>query len=151
MTAGVAAALLILAFRKTANSLGLVATGTYVTVLELGIALMLLAMTSGVGDMVFARGTSLLRAIGRCSYEVYLTHMFVVLGFFMAFRAIFGKEVPHPAIYPASFVVMLVVSVLLGHLVSRLFSEPANRALRTWLATRMRSRAPTGTLATDPT
>jgi peptidoglycan/LPS O-acetylase OafA/YrhL len=137
MAIGTAAALLILVFRKTAFDMGLVATGTYITVLEVGMALVLLAMGSGIGDTFFSRGTSLLRAIGRCSYEIYLTHMFVVFGSFAVFRAIFGKAAPQ-AVYPVSYVIMLVLSVLLGHLVSRWFSEPANRALRAWFVARGR-------------
>ncbi len=113
-----------------------VATETHLTVLELGMALVLLAMGSGVGDSVFTRGTSLLRAIGRCSYETYLTHMFVILGAFMVFRAVFGDQAPYQAIYPVAYAVMLVLSVLLGHVVSRWYSEPANRALRAWFQSR---------------
>lgn len=137
MTTGAAAALFIILFRKTAFGLGLVATGTYITVLEVGMALVLLAMGSGIGNTFFSRGTLLLRAIGRCSYEIYLTHMFVVLGWFIAFRALFGKAAPR-AIYPISYVIMLVLSVFLGYLVSRWFSEPANRSLRAWSAARVR-------------
>lgn len=133
MTVGVAAVLLILGFRQTATAWGLVATGTNITVLGMGMALVLLAMASRVGSDFFSRRLSWLRAVGRCSYEVYLTHMFVVYGFFLAFMGYFGKAVPHAWIYPASYVVMLVLSVLLGHVVSRGFSEPANRRLRTWM------------------
>jgi peptidoglycan/LPS O-acetylase OafA/YrhL len=137
MAIGAAAALFIIFFRKTAFAMGLVATGTYITVLEVGMALVLLAMGSGIGDKFFSRGTWLLRAIGRCSYEIYLTHMFVVFGSFAVLRALFGKAAPQ-AVYPVSYVIMLVLSVLLGHLVSRWFSEPANRALRAWFAARVR-------------
>ncbi len=136
MAAGVAAVLLIVVFRNTTSALGLVATGTNVTLLELGMALVLLAMGSGVGNAVLARGTSLLRSVGRCSYEVYLTHMFVIFGLFIAFRALFGTQAPHAAIYPATYALMLILSVLLGHVVSRWFSDPANRALRAWFGAR---------------
>ncbi len=142
MAAGVAAVLLIIVFRKATTALGLTATGTYVSVLELGMALVLLAMGSGVGNTALARGTSLLRAVGRCSYELYLTHMFVIFGFFIAFRALFGSSAPHSAIYPTSYALMLILSVVLGHLVSRWFSEPANRALRERFGARMRRDAP---------
>ncbi|MEJ0038159.1 MAG: acyltransferase [Gammaproteobacteria bacterium] len=136
MAAGVAAVLLVIVFRKTTSALGLAATGTNVTVLELGMALVLLAMGSGVGNDLFARRTSLLRAVGRCSYEIYLTHMFVIFGTFHVFRALFGGVAPQ-AVYPVSYALMLVLSVLLGYLVSRWFSEPANRALRAWFGARM--------------
>ncbi|HEY4212646.1 MAG TPA: acyltransferase [Steroidobacteraceae bacterium] len=133
MTFGVAAMLLILVFRRTATVLGLVATGTYITVLAMGMALVLLAMAAGVGSDFFHRHLSWLRAVGRSSYELYLTHMFVVYGFFLGFMGYFGKNVPHAWIYPVSYVVMLVLSVLLGRVVSRWFSEPANRRLRAWM------------------
>jgi peptidoglycan/LPS O-acetylase OafA/YrhL len=142
MAAGTAAVALVIVFRKTTSAIGLSSTGTNVTVLELGMALVLLSMAGDVGNTVLTRGTSLLRAFGRCSYEVYLTHMFVVFGFFFAFEAIFGKQVPYQAIYPVSYVLVLILSVLLGHAVSRWFSEPANRALRAWFTGRARLNAP---------
>ena len=137
MAVGTAAVLLILVFRKTALALGLPYVGMNVTVLEVGMALVLLAMGSDVGHAFVSRGTSLLQAIGRCSYEIYLTHMFVVFASFGVFRAIFGKAAPQ-AVYPVSYVIMLVLSVLLGHVVSRWYSEPANRALRERFAARVR-------------
>jgi peptidoglycan/LPS O-acetylase OafA/YrhL len=140
MAIGAAAVLIILVFRETIADLGLSARGVSSSVLEAGMACVLLAMGSGVGNRFFERGTSLLRAAGRCSYEVYLTHMFVVFGLFFPFRALFGTQVPHAAIYPATYVLMLIVSVLLGHVVSRWFSEPVNRALRAWFASRVRVR-----------
>jgi peptidoglycan/LPS O-acetylase OafA/YrhL len=106
-------------------------------VLEIGMALVLLAMASGVGNAVFSRGTALLQAIGRCSYEIYITHMFVIFSSFAVLPAIFGKQAPL-WFYPLAYVFMLVGSVLLGHVVSRWFSEPANLALRAWFATRSR-------------
>ena len=51
--------------------------------------------------------------------------------------ALFGRAAPQ-AVYPVSYVIMLVLSVLFGHLVSRWYSEPANRALRAWFGGRMR-------------
>jgi peptidoglycan/LPS O-acetylase OafA/YrhL len=142
MCIGVAAVLLIIVFRKTTVALGLAATGTHVTVLEIGMALVLLAMASGVGDRFFSRGTALLQTIGRCSYEIYLTHMFVIFGFFRAFAALFGKQAPYQEIYPVSYAIMLVLSVLLGYAVCRWFSEPANRALRARFGARKRLDTP---------
>ena len=138
LTLGVAAVLLVIVFRKTTRVLGLADAGMNISVLEMGMALILLAMGSGVGNALFARSTSLLQAIGGCSYEVYLTHMFVVFGCFGVLRAFFGAEASQ-AVYRASYAVMLVLSVVLGYLVSRWFSEPANRSLRAWFATRVRA------------
>jgi peptidoglycan/LPS O-acetylase OafA/YrhL len=138
MALGVVAVLLVIAFRQTTRALGLADAGMNITVLEIGVALVLLAMGSGVGDGAFARGTSLLQAIGRCSYEIYLTHMFVVFGAFGVLRAVFGNEAPQ-IVYLVGYGVMLLFSVLLGHAVSRWFSEPTNRSLRAWFAARVRS------------
>lgn len=142
MCVGLAGVLLVVVFRKAAGAVGLVASGTHLTVLELSMALVLLALTSGVGGTVLARGTGLLQAIGRCSYEIYLTHMFVVFGFFIAFQAGFdrGSLPADSPIFPLSYGLMLMLSVLLGYGISRWFSAPANRALRTLLAARKRAK-----------
>ena len=87
--------------------------------LPLGVALMLMALTGGVGNGVLSRGTGWLRLIGRCSYEIYLTHMFVVMTLVRVLKAGYG-----------TFAVMVALSVLLGYLVARLFSEPMNALLR---------------------
>jgi peptidoglycan/LPS O-acetylase OafA/YrhL len=63
---------------------------------------------------------------GQRSYEVYLTHMFVVFAFFDWFVAR-GKPM---AAVPALFVVVIGAAVALGDSVSRFYSEPMNRYLR---------------------
>jgi len=64
--------------------------------------------------------------IGRYSYEIYLTHMFVVFTFFAFFlRA--GKPL---RLVPVLFVSVVLVSGLLGAVVANLYSEPMNRFLR---------------------
>jgi peptidoglycan/LPS O-acetylase OafA/YrhL len=65
-------------------------------------------------------------ALGRCSYEIYLTHMFVV---FAAFGFFVAAGSPMGAV-PALFCVVILIAGLLGALVARLYSEPANRWLR---------------------
>jgi peptidoglycan/LPS O-acetylase OafA/YrhL len=67
-----------------------------------------------------------LLSLGRCSYEVYLTHMFVVFVFF----AIFVKLGSPIWSVPLLFVVTVVVAVATGDFVARFFSEPLNRRLR---------------------
>ena len=64
--------------------------------------------------------------LGQRSYEVYLTHMFVVYGLFEIFMA-YGK--PSRAM-PALFIVTVILAGVLGELVARFFSEPMNRWLR---------------------
>jgi peptidoglycan/LPS O-acetylase OafA/YrhL len=64
--------------------------------------------------------------LGQRSYEVYLTHVFVVLGFFSIFVAA-GK--PMKAV-PVLFLAVIVFAGVLGELVARSYSEPMNRWLR---------------------
>ena len=68
----------------------------------------------------------MIRAIGQQSYEIYLTHMFVVFTTVALFRAS-GANVAFVAIWYAG---ALVASVLLGWLVARWYSVPLNDALR---------------------
>jgi peptidoglycan/LPS O-acetylase OafA/YrhL len=74
---------------------------------------------------VLTRGTGWLRAIGRTSYEIYLTHMFVVL----SATAIFHRSGATTRWIGLFYVAELAASVLLGALVSRWFSEPARRRI----------------------
>ncbi len=63
---------------------------------------------------------------GRRSYEIYLSHMFVVFGFFHLFVSL-GK--PLRAI-PVLFIAVILVAGVLGEFVARFYSEPMNRWLR---------------------
>jgi peptidoglycan/LPS O-acetylase OafA/YrhL len=80
MTLGVVIAVAIMVFRKQTSDLGLTKAGLDVTALEFGVALVLIGLARGVVNSTLSRGTAWLRLAGRCSYEIYLTHMFVVLG-----------------------------------------------------------------------
>jgi peptidoglycan/LPS O-acetylase OafA/YrhL len=91
----------------------------------------------GIGTCMFIAATAqtqwrsprafapLLR-IGQYSYEVYLTHMFVVFGFFELFLDA-GKPM---RLVPVFFVATILVAGALGAAVSHFYSEPMNRYLR---------------------
>jgi peptidoglycan/LPS O-acetylase OafA/YrhL len=64
--------------------------------------------------------------LGQRSYEVYLTHMFVVFAFFNVFVSM---EEPMTLV-PILFVSTVIVATLLGDAVANLYSEPMNRLLR---------------------
>jgi len=64
--------------------------------------------------------------LGQRSYEIYLTHMFVVFAFFHLFLMV-GK--PMRAV-PALFATVILFAVLVGEIVARFYSEPMNRWLR---------------------
>jgi len=105
---------------------GIAALGLDVTALELGIALMVVAFGNGTGNAAMARGTGWLRAIGRCSYEIYLFHMLIVLGLIAVVKQTHAARAALPAWYGA----MLGASILLGYMIARGYSEPLNRRIR---------------------
>jgi peptidoglycan/LPS O-acetylase OafA/YrhL len=79
------------------------------------------------------RGLGWLRAQGRLSYEIYLTHMFVVFTAIGWFRASGGDMRSGWLWYPA----IVFACWTLGALVARALSEPCDRAIRRrWLAPR---------------
>lgn len=87
-----------------------------------------LAVLGGFGLRALppAPGTAALRSIGRWSYEIYLTHMFVVFAVVDGFAAFgWGKAEGQWAA-----LVALAGSWALGAAVGRWGSEPANRWLR---------------------
>jgi peptidoglycan/LPS O-acetylase OafA/YrhL len=102
----------------------LLPSGLYMSVIGAG-ACLLIAVSAETGWRSPRVLTPLLR-MGRRSYEIYLTHMFVVIGLAQAFLVI-GR--PMWAV-PLFFGGVLLISTLLGELVARFYSEPMNRGLR---------------------
>jgi peptidoglycan/LPS O-acetylase OafA/YrhL len=124
---GITGAILLifsLGFSIRAYAWGLGRNGLNMTVLAIGTCMLIavFAQTRWQAPRVFA---PLLR-LGQRSYEVYLTHVFVVLGFFSLFLAA-GKPMKY---VPLLFLVVILIAGLLGELVARGYSEPMNRWLR---------------------
>ncbi|HVW71335.1 MAG TPA: acyltransferase [Steroidobacteraceae bacterium] len=126
LVAGTVIAVFVIVTCNEDSHVELARYGLNVTLLEGGVALMLLALGSGVGNRLLATGTGWLRRIGRNSYEIYLVHMLVVLGLMNLFRELKPPVVTIPLWYAA----MLLPSLLLGYLLSRYYSEPLNERLR---------------------
>jgi peptidoglycan/LPS O-acetylase OafA/YrhL len=99
-------------------------SGLDMSLLALG-ACLLIAGTTQTGWKA-PRLLSPLLQLGRRSYEVYLTHMFVVFALFRLFQAA-GSSM---AAIPVLFVAVVAASGVLGEIVARRFSEPLNRAIR---------------------
>lgn len=78
------------------------------------------------------RGFGWLRSFGFHSYEIYLTHMFVVLGAVALFKAA-GADMRTGYLW---YVPSVLLSWLLGLAVARFFSIPCDRALRDLLLRR---------------
>jgi len=121
---GITVLIFILGFATPRESWGLDSTGLDMTICAIGTCLIIFvaAQTRWDSPRMFAP----LARIGQHSYEVYLTHMFVVFLLFNFFVKI-GS--------PVSGVLTLFISVILisgafGELIARFYSEPMNRLLR---------------------
>ena len=102
----------------------------YGLVLTLSALCLVLACTQrGAPGWSAMRGLGWLRSFGRLSYEIYLTHMFVVFAIVRLFKAA-GSDISLGELWYAPAVLL---SWLLGMLVARFVSIPSDRALRGWL------------------
>ncbi len=121
---GFASLAFCLLFSREVDRLGLDASGLGMTLVGLGASL-LIAAAAQTGWRA-PRLASPVLTYGRRSYEVYLTHMFVVFACFNLFMAH-----PHPRrLIPMLFVAVILLAGVLGEIVGRFYSEPANRWLR---------------------
>jgi peptidoglycan/LPS O-acetylase OafA/YrhL len=123
---GTGSALLLfsLCFSIRAYMWGLGRNGLNMTILALGACMVIAAAAQSRWQA--PRILAPLLQLGRRSYEIYLTHIFIVLGLFTLFLAA-GK--PLKAV-PALFLTVILIASLLGELVARAYSEPLNRWLR---------------------
>jgi peptidoglycan/LPS O-acetylase OafA/YrhL len=110
-------------------------TGLNFTLLGIGTCMFIAATTQT--EWTSPRVLGPLIRMGRYSYEIYLTHMFVVFAFFDLFLHT-GKPMRG---VPFLFIFAILVAALLGAGIANLYSEPANRFLRRKLAKPIRSRA----------
>ena len=94
------------------------------TVLAIGTCLTMIAASQS--QWRAPRICSPLLDLGQRSYEVYLTHMFVVLALFGIFVKL-GKPMPG---VPVLFITTIILAAILGDVVARCYSEPMNRLLR---------------------
>lgn len=137
--------LLITVFRGTAARLGFYKVGLDVTLLGLGTALLLIALQQtfetnqlrsdsvpgsasrfGATRGALFRATSFLRWFGRNSYEVYLTHMFVIwpmVALFLNFHLSINWS-------PLWFFATTAFAGIFGYLIAHFYSEPLNQWLR---------------------
>jgi peptidoglycan/LPS O-acetylase OafA/YrhL len=122
--AGAASLVFILGFSIQAEASVLGRSGLDMTLLALGTCLLIAAAAQSRWRS--PRIGVPLGTLGHRSYEVYLTHMFVVFALFRLFVA-GGKPLGG---VPILFVSVILVAGLLGEWVARVFSEPMNRWLR---------------------
>lgn len=121
---GTALLVFILAFSIRVYDCGLGRNGLDMTILAIGVCLVIAAVAQTQWQT--PRLLWPLLMLGQRSYEVYLTHMFVVFGLFYLFTAA-NKPM---RMVPALFLAVIFFAGLLGELVARGYSEPMNRWLR---------------------
>jgi peptidoglycan/LPS O-acetylase OafA/YrhL len=124
--AGLVLMSLCLVFEPGIQALRLEELGLDMTVVAVGACLVMAAAAKSGWKLRGPAGFLLI--YGRQSYEIYLTHMFMVLACFALFRQL-GQ--PMSLVLPA-FIVIGALAGILGKLVARFYSEPVNRALRGW-------------------
>jgi peptidoglycan/LPS O-acetylase OafA/YrhL len=122
--AGISLLVLVLCFSSQRFMRALYREGLEETILAVGTCLVIIAaaQTKWRSPRVLA---PILR-IGQRSYEIYLTHMFVVFALFDTF-VVWHKPM---RLVPVLFVATILIAALLGELVARIHSEPMNRSLR---------------------
>ena len=127
LLSGVGLMLFVLYFRSAVRALGLYGVGLDVTTLSCGTALVLIAVCampnrrSTTGQRVLAP----LRWLGRNSYEVYLSHLFVIIP-----ATLLWKRVGSSSLVPIFYALAVSLAAVLGALVARAFSKPCSRWLR---------------------
>ena len=114
----------ILIFKKEAFDIGISKIGLNVTMLEVGIGLILMALQNDI----FAKKTSgtwtfFLRWFGRHSYEIYLTHSFFII--FIA--RLWFKPGQSSLFILFLYALVIIISGLSGQFISTHFSEPMNK------------------------
>lgn len=116
---------LIFIFRYIAYVLGLTKMNINVTLLTTGTACLLIVMKEWYSNQNH-RGAIWLKPIrffGKNSYEIYLTHMFIIL---LAMHVVFHSTT---AIF-IEYAAILVLCAIVGQIVSHYFSEPMNKRIR---------------------
>jgi peptidoglycan/LPS O-acetylase OafA/YrhL len=120
------------------------ATGLEETILAIGTCLVIIAAAQT--QWRYPGVLRPLRWLGQRSYEVYLTHMFVVFAFLHLFLAL-NKPM---WLVPLYFILSIVVATILGDLVARLYSDRMNAFLRQgWGEGKLGSAIETETRATE--
>jgi peptidoglycan/LPS O-acetylase OafA/YrhL len=119
--------LLVFIFRKWSSLLGLSKSGLNITFLALGVSLILIWMQNQfINGNLSIKKTSFIRIMGRYSYEIYLTHMFVVIFFVNAFNYL---KLSGEFIWLLYFV-SIMFSTILGKLIGTYFTNPLNNYIR---------------------
>lgn len=124
--AGGASTLTVLALERQPAFVPLNSYGLTETILALGVAALLIAAARAQAPHGVARWLRPLTSCGRLSYEIYLSHVFVMFAALAVFKA---YDLPIDAA-PVMLAFVLTGSWALGALIERYISAPSNRRLR---------------------
>jgi peptidoglycan/LPS O-acetylase OafA/YrhL len=113
-----------LGFSRTAKHWGINEVGMDMTILAIGTCMIIIAASQS--QWRAPRFLYPILKLGERSYEIYLTHMFIIIAFFNLFMK-FDK--PMSAV-PILFIASIFASAFLGELVACIYSEPLNHILR---------------------
>ena len=126
MVGGVGVALLafVLCHPFWVHAMGYPRNGLDMTIIALGTCLAIIwaAQSQWRAPRVLAP----LLLLGRRSYEIYLTHMFIV---FALLHIFLGAGKPMAGV-PLFFLGVIFLAAILGEIVARFYSEPMNRRIR---------------------
>jgi peptidoglycan/LPS O-acetylase OafA/YrhL len=124
---GAGSMVFVLYFRHAVKALRLYEFGLDMTVLSCGTAAVLVALSAMAtpGRATNQRAWSPLRWLGRNSYEIYLSHLFVVLP-----ASLLWKRLGNPTFILLFYASVILTCALLGELLARFFSKPLSQSLR---------------------
>lgn len=128
MVIGCCLVFLVVYFKGFIYQSGMTDLGLNVTILAFGIFLILLTLHERptIKSRALAWSLQWLIQMGRYSYEIYLSHMFVILGGAWAFDFLNvsdGLLIPY-------LILLILITYLLGYVLFNFFSEPVNLWLR---------------------
>jgi peptidoglycan/LPS O-acetylase OafA/YrhL len=121
---GIGSLVLVLVFGSERFLRHLDRAGLEETILAIGTCLIIIV--SAQTQWKSPRFLQPLLKLGQNSYEVYLTHMFVVFTLF----GLFLHQGKPMRLVPFFFALTILISGLLGSMIAHLYSEPMNRYLR---------------------
>ncbi len=121
---GMVLVLFSLGFSNQAEAWGLGRSGLDMTVLAVGSCMVIAAAAETQWSS--PRAIAPLIRLGQRSYEIYLSHMFVVFALFALFN-LAGRPLGG---VPVLFIAAITASGLLGEMVARFYSDPMNRLIR---------------------
>ena len=115
---------LIFFFRHFSYKIGITKIGLNTTLIEIGVGLMLIVMQQR--NKKGRAWSLLLRWFGKNSYEIYLTHSFVIITFSLI---IFNKNMSNVDIL-LLYLFTIILSGVVGQILASYFSEPMNLWIR---------------------